>query len=186
MVKKTERRFIDAELRADASGSKPKIVGYAAKFDAESGDLGGFTEVIRPGAFAKTIRESDVRALWNHNGDYVLGRTKSGTLTLREDPIGLRIEIEPPEAQWARDLVASIRRGDVDQMSFAFRAVKDNWTETTDGQKLRELLEVRLFDVSPVTYPAYEATEVSVRSRRSAGSASARRRRLWLALASTR
>lgn len=158
----TERRYQAVEMRMEGDDS-PRIVGYAAKFNSPSGDLGGFTEIIRRGAFAKTLQEADVRALWNHDSNYVLGRSKSGTLRLSEDDEGLRIEIDPPETQWAQDLITSIDRGDVDQMSFAFRAIQDKWTGTPEDP-VRELLEVRLLDVSPVTYPAYEETEVSVRS----------------------
>ncbi len=141
------------------------ITGYAAKFDSPSENLGGFVEYIRAGAFAKTIQESDIRGLWNHNDDYVLGRNKAGTLRLAEDEVGLAIEIDPPDTTWARDLVVSIERGDVTQMSFAFRTVQDRWThrEGENPDVIRELIEVRLYDVSPVTYPAYEETEVSVR-----------------------
>lgn len=158
-----ERRAFPVEVRKE--GDEPrKIVGYAAKFDTESQLLGWFREVIRPGAFEKALESSDVRALWNHNDDYVLGRTKSGTLSLRQDDVGLWIEIEPPDTQWARDLMLSIERGDVDQMSFAFSDVTDRTTDDGDVV-LRELLEIRaLYDVSPVTYPAYEDTEVFLRS----------------------
>jgi len=152
------------EVRAAEEGRSRKLVGYAAVFDQISEDLGGFREVIRRGAFRKTLQEADVRALWNHDENFVLGRTKSGTLRLEEDERGLKIEIDPPDTQWARDLLVSIERGDVDQMSFAFVPVKDNWTEGRDGKPLRELLEVRLFDVSPVTWPAYPQTSIQVRS----------------------
>lgn len=159
-----EQRTFPVELRAaSAEGEAPRLVGYAAKFDRESEDLGGFIEVIRPGAFRRAVKEDDVRCLHNHDANYILGRTKSGTLRLEEDEIGLRIEVEPPDTQWARDLAESIRRGDVDQMSFAFATVSDRWIEREGEPVLRELLEVRLYDVSPVVYPAYEDTEISVR-----------------------
>ena len=163
-----ERRTfdLDVELRAGGDDETMTIVGYAAKFDRESQDLGGFVEVIRAGAFTRAVKEDDVRALLNHDPNFVLGRTKSGTLRLSEDETGLRIEIDVPDAQWARDLYRSIERGDIDQMSFAFGVIKDAWTRREDEtpDTLRELLDVRLFDVSPVTYPAYEDTEVGVRS----------------------
>jgi len=163
-VKDQERRaFQLAELRVANTDGKRRIVGYAAVFDSLSVDLGGFVERIRPGAFSKTIKTADVRALWNHDANYVLGRTKSGTLRLAEDDKGLRIEIDPPDTTWANDLITSIERGDVDQMSFGFRAIRDEWSKE-DGQTVRELIEVELFDVSPVTFPAYEATQVSVRT----------------------
>ena len=150
------------ELRAESEGNT--IYGYAAVFNSTT-DLGYFEERIKPGAFGRAIKEQqDVRALWNHDANYVLGRTKSGTLRLAEDNIGLRIEIDPPDTQTARDLVASIRRGDVDQMSFAFVPVRESWTERKDMLPLRELEDLDLFDVSPVTYPAYEATSVGMRS----------------------
>lgn len=151
----TETRVVD--------GDKPKIVGYAAVFDQLSEPLWGFREIVRRGAFAKTIKEADVRALWNHDTNHVLGRIKSGTLRLKEDEKGLAIEIDPPNTQWARDLMESIRRGDVDQMSFGFRTVSDRW-QSENGATIRELLEVDLFDVSPVTFPAYPQTSVGVRS----------------------
>lgn len=153
------------EVRTETETELPKIVGYAAVFNEWSEPLGGggFREIIRPGAFSKSIKTADVRALWNHDPNYVLGRTKSGTLKLTEDEKGLAIEITPPNTTWAKDLLESIRRGDVDQMSFGFRTVKDRWS-SENGQTIRELLEVELFDVSPVTFPAYPQTSVTVRS----------------------
>ncbi len=141
----------------------PKIVGHAAVFNALSEDIGFFREKIAPGAFAKTIQEADVRALWNHDPNYVLGRTKSGTLKLAEDDKGLAVEITPPDTQWARDLMETMRRGDVDQMSFGFQVIKEEW-EGDANNPVRVLREVKLFDVSPVTFPAYSATDVQVRS----------------------
>jgi len=161
---KKEVRTVPIELRVEGDETK-KITGHAAVFDKWSEDLGGFREKIRAGAFKKTIKEADVRALFNHDPNFVLGRNTAGTLTLEEDKKGLAISIEPPDTQWARDLTTSIERGDINQMSFGFRTVKDQWTtpkEGTDNQ--RELLEVELFDVSPVTFPAYPQTDVGMRS----------------------
>ncbi|GAB4274647.1 HK97 family phage prohead protease [Thermincola ferriacetica] len=162
---KLERRAypVKVEIRSDESGP-PRLVGYAAVFNSLSADLGGFREQIRPGAFANSIKTSDIRALWNHNPDFVLGRNRAGTLKLEEDDRGLKIEITPPETQWAMDLLESIRRGDVDQMSFGFRTLKDEWDESDQKNVIRTLVEVELFDVSPVTYPAYPATSIGVRS----------------------
>lgn len=160
---KFERRAFTLEgLKADESG---KIRGHAAVFNSLSEDMWGMRERIKPGAFRRSIREKqDVRALWNHNSDYVLGRTKSGTLTIAEDERGLLVEIDPPDTQWAKDLQESIRRGDVDQMSFGFIVGTDEWHMEND-ELIRDIIEVKeLFDVSPVTYPAYPATDVSVRS----------------------
>lgn len=156
------RSYTIQELRVEGD-SEPRITGHAAVFNSQSEDLGGFVELIAPGAFAKTIQEADVRALWNHNPDYVLGRSTAGTLVLAEDAQGLAVDITPPATQWARDLMESMRRGDVNQMSFGFRTVKDKWVSEND-KTTRTLLEVKLFDVSPVTFPAYPATSVQVRA----------------------
>ena len=160
------RAFPLTEVRVEMGADQampPRIVGHAAVFNQTSEEIWGFHELIAPGAFAKTIQEADVRGLWNHNPDYILARTKSGTLRLSEDNIGLAIEILPPDTQWARDLMVSMQRGDVDQMSFGFRTVKERWDGTVE-QPLRTLLEVELFDVSPVTFPAYPQTDVGVRA----------------------
>lgn len=160
---KEERRTIPiTEIRAESDG---KITGYAAVFNSESELLyGHFREVIKPGAFASSIG-NDIRALWNHDTAYVLGRNKVGTLQLQEDERGLKVEITPPDTQWARDLMVSIKRGDISQMSFGFRVKKDKWSEyKSDGTQLRELHDVDLHEVSVVTFPAYPATSVSARS----------------------
>jgi len=157
-----EERSYKVEMRVEG-GDEPKIRGHAAVFNKLSVDLMGFKEKVAPGAFIQSIENSDIRALWNHNPDYVLGRNKSGTLSLEEDKKGLAIEISPPDTQWARDLMETIKRGDVDQMSFAFQVKKDSWDET-GKESVRTLEEVELFDVSPVTYPAYPQTDVKVRS----------------------
>lgn len=161
---KIERRaFPLTEIRMVDEDTTPKITGYAAVFNELSKDLGGFREKIAPGAFSKTLQTADVRALWNHDPNFVLGRNKSGTLSLREDERGLRIEITPPDTQWAKDLITSMKRGDIDQMSFGFRTVADEW-ETQGKENIRTLKEVELFDVSIVTYPAYPQTTVQARS----------------------
>jgi hypothetical protein len=154
--------FTELEVRR-VEGELPKLVGYAAVFDSLSEDLGGFREKIAPGTFKKTIRKNDIRALWNHDPNFVLGRKKAKTLKLKEDDHGLRMTIIPPDTQWARDLLTSIDRGDVDQMSFGFRTIKDEWEEKK-RETIRTLTEVELLDVAPVTYPAYPDTEIALRS----------------------
>lgn len=168
MKEKLERRaFTCDELRVldqdEANATKPKLRGHAAVFNSLSERMYGFREIILPGAFTDAIVNDDVRALWNHNPDYVLGRNRAKTLGLSEDATGLAVEIDPPDTQWARDLLVSIRRGDVTQMSFGFQVLSERW-EKKDGEVIRTLTKLRLFDVSPVTYPAYPATDVSVRS----------------------
>lgn len=165
MTRTLERRAYQVmELRADAGeGMAPKISGHAAMFDVLSEDLGGFRERIAPGAFTKTLLSADIRALFNHDSNFVLGRNKASTLRLKEDLTGLAIEIDPPDTQFARDLMVSMKRGDISQMSFGFYTGADKWAKV-DGEWVRTLLEVELFDVSPVTYPAYPQTDVAVRS----------------------
>jgi HK97 family phage prohead protease len=156
-----ERRF-SAELRVDTAAQR--IVGYAAKYDLSSEDLGGFREFVRPGAFQRSLDSApDVRALIDHNPSLILGRTVSGTLRLESDAIGLKVTIDPPDTQYAADLMAVMARGDVSQMSFAFTTSEDAW-DLVDGQRVRSLLAVELHDVSVVTYPAYPDTTVAVRS----------------------
>jgi HK97 family phage prohead protease len=163
---KTEKRFSPlTELRIE-DGESPKIVGYAAVFNSRSVDMGGWYEIVSPGAFTRTLKDNaDVRALVNHDPDQMLGRTKSGTLKLMEDAKGLRAEITPPDTQAARDAVSLIKRGDMSQMSFAFRLAQNGDIVKRDGKDIvRHLLDVDLSDVSVVAYPAYEQTEVNLRS----------------------
>jgi uncharacterized protein len=166
-AKNPERRVIGiaaGELRVQSVDKVTKIAGHAAKFDVLSEDLGGFRERIAPGAFAKSIQSSDVRALFNHDANIVLGRNKAGTLRLSEDVAGLAYEVDAPDTQLVRDMVLSpIARGDVNQCSFGFYTVNDKWAKV-DGEWIRTLLECDLLDVSPVTYPAYPQTEVAVRA----------------------
>lgn len=154
------------ELRVNESESGNYIEGHAAVFDSWSETLGGifpFQEIVRKGAFAESIGRDDIRALFNHDPNYVLGRNRAGTLELVEDEIGLRVRVLPPDTSWARDLQASIRRGDISQMSIGFIVEEDKWS-TRDGMDVREIRKVQLFDVSPVTFPAYSATDVGVRA----------------------
>jgi len=138
--------------------------GYAAKFRTLSQNLGGFVETIEPGTFAKTIQEADVRALFNHDPNMVLGRNKSGTLRLEEDSIGLAYEVDLPDTTVGRDVATLLERGDVSGSSFGFRTIEDEWGETESGFPLRTLKSVALVDVSPVTYPAYVDTDSAIRS----------------------
>lgn len=165
---KREMRMLPmTELRiAENDGGGSVIEGHAAVFDSWSETLGSifpFQEIVRKGAFKDSIAKDDIRALFNHDPNYVLGRNRAGTLELVEDEIGLRVRISPPDTTWARDLQASIRRGDISQMSIGFIVEDDEWS-TRNGMDMRELKRVQLFDVSPVTFPAYTATDVGVRA----------------------
>jgi len=163
----TERRFLKvSELRIkDGGDDKPKtIIGYPAVFNKLSEDLGGFREKISPGAFTETLEaDDDVRALIDHDTSKILGRNKAGTLKLEQNTKGLKATIKPPDTQAGRDITTSLSRGDIDGMSFGFRTIDDSW-ETVDGEEIRTLKKVKLFDVSVVTYPAYPDTSVAVRS----------------------
>lgn len=163
-----ERRdYMGTLVVEQRDGEPPKIRGHAAVFNRLSEDLGGFREQIAPGAFSTAILEDDVRALFNHDKNYVLGRNRAGTLRMHEDEVGLAVEIDPPDTQWARDLMESMRRGDITQMSFGFRVEKggQSWAKSEQGS-IRTITKARLFDVSPVTFPAYPQTDVAVRELR--------------------
>jgi HK97 family phage prohead protease len=165
-VKNRETRTFVQELRTVDTDNGPVIEGYAAMFNTRSEDLGGFVEYIRPSAFTKTLKENpDIRALWAHDDSLVIGRTKSGTLEINEDEVGLKVRIQPPDTAQTRYFVESIRRGDVDGMSFGFRVLRDEWSQEEDGTARRDLLEVQLFEVSPVAFPAYPATEGNLNVR---------------------
>jgi len=162
-MKKTERRTFtvrDIEARQAEDGTM-RMAGYAAVFNEPSVPL-PFIEKIAPGAFRKTLSETpDVRLLVNHEG-LPMARTKNGTMRLKEDDKGLYFEAELANTQEARDLYTLVERGDVDQMSFAFRVIRQKWN---DDRTERSLTEVSLADgdVSIVTYPAYPATSVEAR-----------------------
>jgi hypothetical protein len=171
-VKETEKRTLPLdEIRIFEQEEQKglEIIGHAAVFDSWSETIGGifpFREKVRRGAFSESIKKDDIRALFNHSADYVLGRNKAGTLELIEDDKGLLVKIKPPDTQWAKDLITSIRRGDIDQMSFGFITEDEDWT-SENGIDVRELRKVKLFDVSPVTFPAYTATDVGIRGMES-------------------
>lgn len=153
------------EVRA-AEGAAPVIEGYAAVFNELSVDLGGFRERIEPGAFSRSLLDNDIRALWEHNPLYVIGRNRANTLELAEDDRGLSMSAEPPATGWAADLLRSMKRGDINQMSFGFFVRQDEWHDE-DGILVRVLKDVDLFDVSVVTYPAYLQTSAEARARAS-------------------
>lgn len=161
MTNREVRGGIPAEIRADSEGVK--VSGYAAVFD-QAADIGGyFKEIIARGAFKEAIGRDDVVFLINHDG-LPLARTRSGTLTLKEDDKGLRIDtVLDAEDPDVKSITGKMKRGDLDKMSFAFRATKQEWDETTDPPT-RTITEVELFDVSIVTSPAYDGTSIALRS----------------------
>ena len=167
-----ERRLVGREVRAE--GEEPTISGDAAVFFDESDPEGtqyrlwdNAVERIATGAFERAIQEDDVRGLFNHDPSRVLGRTTSGTMRLSESEAGLHYVIDPPDTQEGRDVVSLIRRGDVSGSSFGFEVLSEQWEkEEQEGQTLhvRTIQDVRLYDVGPVTFPAYESTSSDVRS----------------------
>jgi HK97 family phage prohead protease len=154
------------EKREDASENRV-LEGHAAVFNSRSGDLGGFVEVIQEGAFTDAIETGqDVRMLVGHDPDKIVARTKSGTLSLSEDDIGLHIRGDVAKTSVGNDLLVSVNRGDIDQMSFAFSVADDGVRWDFDREPaVRYITKADLFDVSPVTYPAYDATDISVAKR---------------------
>ena len=155
--------FEVTEVRKSEDGVT-RIGGYAAVFNKLSEDLGGFREKIKRGFFSEVLG-NDVRALFNHDDNMVLGRTTNDTLTLKEDSKGLEVEIIPPNTTYARDLTTLMERGDVNQMSFQWVTADDKWDESDLANVVRTLVKAEsLWDVSPVTFPAYPQTTAGVRS----------------------
>lgn len=141
--------------------------GHAAVFNQRTwigGKTWGWWETIAERAFAKTIQEADVRFLINHDPNLILARNRANTLTLSEDEIGLRTIADMAPVSYAQDIAVSLERGDVSQMSFAFEPMEYRWEELEDGNDHFIITELRLADVSIVTYPAYETTDAGLRA----------------------
>lgn len=163
-----EKRSYLGEVRTENRENEPThIVGYGSVFNSKSEVMWGFREIIMPGAFDDVLND-DVRALFNHDPNFILGRSTAGTLSLSVDETGLKYDIIAPDNQTIRDLVlAPLQRGDITQSSFAFKISRngDDWYENEDGVVIREIHKIsRLYDVSPVTYPAYQEASSTVRS----------------------
>lgn len=162
--------FEPLELEVREDGTK-KISGYAAVFNSDSVDFGYFVERIRPGAFEKTLRDNpDVVALMSHDTGQPIARTSAGNLKISEDKRGLKFEMSPIDTEDGRKAIEWVRSGVAKGMSFGFMPIEDNWS-TKNGKNLRELVEVRLYEISLVTFPAYPATEASMRSLEDIGRA---------------
>jgi HK97 family phage prohead protease len=171
-------------LRNDSQGDEMALVATACSYGVMSGNLGGFREIIAPSAFARSLaNNADVRCLLNHNSDRILGRTKSGTLKVWSDSIGLHYRCQLDRNQQShRDLYSAIKRGDISECSFAFTIPDggDSWEET-DGRDnvyaIRTVRDCDLLDVSPVVYPAYSAAgATAVAARQSSAVSDAVRR----------
>jgi len=175
-----ERRAIEGiELRAE-DGKPGVLSGYAVMFDKRSLDLGGFVEVVKPGAFTRSLKSGgDILALAHHDASKPLARRSAGTLSLTEDATGLLVSITLADTTAARDVAADVRAGNIKGMSFGFSTKQDKWTRGVGNEPtLRELLDVDLHEVSAVTWPAYPDTSVAMRTLRQFGPEQATAQRL--------
>lgn len=141
-----------------ASSGRTSLQAYGAVFNRYSQNLGGFVEQIAPGAFNGTL-DADIRSMWNHDASRVLGRVSAQNLSVTVDTVGLLYTVDLPDTSYARDLVALVESGIVRGSSFAFRVLADSWSVTDQGFPLRTLEQVTLYEVGPVTDPAYLSTE---------------------------
>jgi HK97 family phage prohead protease len=162
-----EKRYFNIETRTEKrDDGSITITGHAAVFNQMSSDLGGFREIIAPNAFENVLTD-DVRALVNHDPNLLLARTTSGTLNLSQTNEGLQYSFDVPDTTYGRDLIISMERGDITQSSFAFTIEEDSWESTEDGE-IRTINKVKnLYDVSPVTYPAYPSADDLTLAKRS-------------------
>jgi len=159
------------EERSDREGSLAVLKGMPIVFNSLSNDLGGFVETVNPGAVESTLEEDDVRGLFNHDPNQPLGRTGAGTMTLTAMDDGVEMRIDLPDTAAGNTVAEGVQRGDITGGSFGFRTVGEEWLDVgaeerdDDGDvPLRRLTEVRLFDVGPVTFPAYPDTAMAMRS----------------------
>ena len=170
-----ERRFllgrVAQQVRGEGDTQKRVIAGLGIVYNSETvigGDRYGFREVIVPGAFTKSLGADDQRAFFNHDVNLILGRRSAETLKLTEDEQGVHYEIDPPNTSYANDLLESLARKDVTGSSFMFCINRYEWVEAPEGSTdlpLCRILEGDLFELGPVTFPAYEASEASVGMR---------------------
>ncbi|WP_429998557.1 HK97 family phage prohead protease [Metabacillus fastidiosus] len=165
MTIKTETRELatdSIEIR-EANGTR-MIHGYAVKWGMPSNKIGGrFFEQFQKGAFTESLAKHDIRALWSHDTSKVLGRTKNNTLRLTEDDVGLRFELDLPNTTVGNDTYESINRGDIDGVSFGFRAIQQHWEKRDQNNIVRDITKANLLEISPIGFPAYPDSQVSIR-----------------------
>lgn len=162
--KQEVRSLRTTELRVQSDASGAQTLSGIIRYNSLSYDLGGWQELIAPGAFAQALApDADVLCLRDHDASVLLGRTKSKTLTLTDSDEGLRFSCSLPNTTQARDLAESISRGDLDANSFGFITLEDKWTADESGTVLRTLIAVELMEISPCSFPAYPQSSVSVR-----------------------
>ncbi|KGT40537.1 HK97 family phage prohead protease [Bacillus cereus] len=168
-MNQTEKRELlssNLEIR-EVEGGIRTIVGYAVKWEMKSVTMGywrRFKEQFKRGAFTDSLTQDDQLALWSHDYSRVLGRTKNGTLRLFEDEIGLRFELDLADTTLGDDTYKTIKRGDVDGVSFGFQMVKEEWDESDPDNIVRSVTKAKLVEISPVAFPAYPDSQVSARS----------------------
>lgn len=157
--------FLKAEVRASENDDKQKVIDGVIPYNKRA-EIWGFMEVIKPGAFSKSLKERDVKALWNHSPQYILGRSDSGRLSFEDKADGLHFSLVIPEQrQYALDLYDVVSSGDADGVSFGFRTIKATWIEEEGEPDVRELEEVELFEISVgVTFPAYHESKAQARA----------------------
>lgn len=165
----TEKRNLTAnqvEIR-EVEGGPRVLTGYAVKWEMKSVPMGyfkRFKEQFRRGAFTESLTNDDQKALWSHDTSKVLGRTKNGTLRLFEDEVGLRFELDLPDTTLGDDAYKSIKRGDVDGVSFGFSMLTQEWDEADLDNVVRTVIKAKLLEISPVAFPAYPDSQVAARS----------------------
>lgn len=165
-MEKRELLSSNLEIR-EVEGGLRTIVGYAVKWEMKSVTMGywrRFKEQFKRGAFTDSLTQDDQLALWSHDYSQVLGRTKNGTLRLFEDEIGLRFELDLADTTLGDDTYKTIKRGDVDGVSFGFQMVKEEWDESDPDNIVRSVTKAKLVEISPVAFPAYPDSQVSARS----------------------
>ena len=143
----------------------PCFVGKAIVYDTETKICDGVVEKIARNAFEHSANTDDIRCLFNHDPNLVLGRTKNGTLKLKKQDDGIYFHVSPPNTDWAKNLVQSVKRGDITQCSFSFTTDDEDFSSSSNGNVCRTIRDGKLFDVSIVTYPVYEETIVHVRKK---------------------
>lgn len=164
-VEKRNLTTNSVEIREDEEGNRT-LTGYAIKWEMKSVTMGWrrFREQFKRGAFTESLTNEDQLALWSHDTSKVLGRTKNGTLRLFEDEIGLRFELDLLDTTLGDDAYKTIKRGDVDGVSFGFSMLKQEWDEADPDNVIRTITKAKLLEISPVAFPAYPDSEVSARS----------------------
>ncbi|MGG3924911.1 HK97 family phage prohead protease [Metabacillus fastidiosus] len=168
MIKTETRELVTDQIQVrEAENGLKTISGYAVKWEMKSHPMGyyrRFKEQFKKGAFTDSLTQDDQRALWSHNTAQVLGRTGNGTLRLFEDDVGLRFELDLPNTTLGSDTYESIKRGDIDGVSFGFQMLKEEWDESDRDNITRSILKAKLLEISPVAFPAYPDSQVSARS----------------------